>query len=78
MIIALGESIVATGAGLDETGLTAGVVAAAIAGLVIAGCQWWAYFDVVALVAGRHFAALDRVERSRVSRATPTGSCTCC
>ena len=37
VIIALGESIVATGTGLDATGLTAGVVAAAIAGLVIAG-----------------------------------------
>jgi low temperature requirement protein LtrA len=68
VIIALGESIVATGTGLDLTGLTGGVVAAAIAGLVIAGCQWWAYFDVVALVAGRHFASLDRLERSRVSR----------
>jgi low temperature requirement protein LtrA len=68
VIIALGESIVATGTGLDETGLTGGVVAAAIGGLVIAGCQWWAYFDVVALVAGRRFAGLERLERSRVSR----------
>ena len=68
VIIALGESIVATGTGLASTGLTAGVVAAAIGGLVIAACQWWAYFDVVALVAGRRFAELDRLERTRVSR----------
>jgi low temperature requirement protein LtrA len=68
VIIALGESIVATGTGLASTGLTAGVVAAAIGGLVIAACQWWAYFDVVALVAGRRFATLDRLERTRVSR----------
>jgi low temperature requirement protein LtrA len=68
IIIALGESIVATGAGLRETGLTAGVVAAAIAGLAIAGAQWWAYFDVVALVAGRRFAELDRIARARLAR----------
>ena len=68
VIIALGESIVATGTGLASTGLTAGVVAAAIGGLVIAACQWWAYFDVVALVAGRRFATLERLERTRVSR----------
>jgi len=68
VIIALGESIVATGTGLAATGLTAGVVAAAIGGLVIAACQWWAYFDVVALVAGRRFADLERLERTRVSR----------
>ena len=67
VIIALGESIVATGAGLTETGLTLGVVIAALAGLTIAACQWWAYFDVVALVAGRRFAALDRELRNRVA-----------
>jgi low temperature requirement protein LtrA len=68
IIIALGESIVATGSGLGATELTAGVVAAAIGGLVIAGAQWWAYFDVVALVAQRHFAALDRVAQTRLAR----------
>ncbi len=68
IIIALGESIVATGTGLDTTGLTGGVVVTAIAGLVIAAAQWWAYFDVVALVAQRHFAELDRVARNRLAR----------
>ena len=68
VIIALGESIVATGAGLSQTGLTLGVVIAALAGLTIAACQWWAYFDVVALVAGRRFAALPRAQRNRVAR----------
>jgi low temperature requirement protein LtrA len=68
VIIALGESIVATGSGLDATGLTGGVVATAVAGLVIAGAQWWAYFDVVALVAGRHFAGTDRVAQARLAR----------
>jgi low temperature requirement protein LtrA len=67
VIIALGEAIVAAGsAHFGE--LTAGVVVTAIGGLVIAGCQWWAYFDVVALVAGRRFAELQGVERNRVAR----------
>ncbi len=68
VIIALGEAIVAAGSSLSATSLTAGVVVTAIAGLVIAGCQWWAYFDVVALVAGRRFAELKGVERNRVAR----------
>jgi low temperature requirement protein LtrA len=52
VIIALGESIVALGAGASHT-LDAGVVVAALLGLAIAGALWWAYFDVVALVAER-------------------------
>ncbi len=50
VIIALGESIVAIGAGA-EFGVTAGVVVAAVLGIAIAAAQWWLYFDVVALVA---------------------------
>ena len=68
IIIALGESIVATGSGLDATGLTTGVVITSIAGLVIAAAQWWAYFDVVALVAERHFAALTGAAQARLAR----------
>jgi low temperature requirement protein LtrA len=52
VIIALGESIVAIGAGA-EVGVTAGVVAAAVVGIAIAAAQWWLYFDVVARVAER-------------------------
>ena len=54
VIIALGESIVAIGAGL-EGDLDAGVVGAALLGLVIACGIWWAYFDVVAIVSEHHF-----------------------
>ena len=68
VIIALGEAIVAAGSSLSATGLTGGVVVTAIAGLVIVGCQWWAYFDVVALVAGRRFAELRGLDRNRVAR----------
>ena len=68
IIIALGESIVATGAGLEATGLTGAVVVTAIAGLVIAAAQWWAYFDVVALVAERNFASLTGPAQARLAR----------
>ena len=52
VIIALGESIVALGLGAT-TDLSAGVIVAALLGLAIACAMWWAYFDVVAIVAGR-------------------------
>jgi low temperature requirement protein LtrA len=52
VIIALGESIVALGLGAT-TALSTGVVLAALLGLAVAAAMWWAYFDVVALVAER-------------------------
>jgi low temperature requirement protein LtrA len=57
VLIALGESIVAIGIGA-ETGVTAGVIVAAVLGVAVAAAMWWAYFDVVALVAARRLAAL--------------------
>jgi low temperature requirement protein LtrA len=53
IIIALGESIVAVGVGATGTPLDAGVIGAAILGMVVAIALWWAYFDVVAIVAER-------------------------
>ena len=55
VIIAIGESIVAIGAGVDSE-IGAGVVAAAVLGMVVAAALWWLYFDVVALVAERRLA----------------------
>ena len=52
VIVAFGESIVAVGVGATND-LDAGVVAAAVLGIVIAAGLWWAYFDVVAIVAER-------------------------
>ena len=68
VIIALGESIVAIGAGV-EFGITAGVVVAAVVGIAIATAQWWLYFDVVALVAERRLgrAAKGR-EQNEIAR----------
>ncbi len=55
IIIALGESIVAIGAGASAE-VDAGVVAAAALGTMVAAAQWWLYFDVVALVAERRLS----------------------
>ena len=54
VIIAFGESIVATGLGAEEIGLEPKVVLASVFSIAIAAALWWAYFDVVALVAERH------------------------
>ena len=53
VIIALGESIVALGVGAEQAELDLGVLAAALLGLAVAATLWWAYFDVVAIVAER-------------------------
>jgi low temperature requirement protein LtrA len=55
VIIALGESIVAIGVGAEGIELDAAVVTAAVLGIVLAAALWWAYFDVVSLVAERRF-----------------------
>src|SRR3954452_23154214 len=55
VLIAIGESIVAVGAGAHSE-LDTGVIAAAVAGIAVAAALWWMYFDVVAIVATRHLA----------------------
>ena len=68
VIIALGESIVAIGVGAGHH-VDAGVIVAAVLGVVVAGALWWLYFDVVALVAERrlHNAPAGR-ERNEIAR----------
>jgi low temperature requirement protein LtrA len=67
VIIALGESIVAIGAGLTGE-LDAGILAAALLGLVIACAQWWAYFDVVAVAAEHRFRRARGHELALIAR----------
>ena len=68
IIIALGESIVAIGAGA-EASLTAGIAAAAVVGVLLSAAMWWIYFDVVALVSARRLvnAAVGR-EQNELAR----------
>jgi len=56
VLIAIGESIVSVGAGATHE-LDAGVITAAILGIVVAAAFWWLYFDVVAVVATRKLAS---------------------
>jgi low temperature requirement protein LtrA len=55
LLIAIGESIVAVGAGAKAE-LGAGVITAAVLGVAVAAALWWMYFDVVAVVATRRLA----------------------
>ena len=68
IIIALGESIVAIGVGAEQA-LTVGIAAAAVIGIALAATLWWAYFDVVALVAARRLAnATPGREQNEIAR----------
>jgi low temperature requirement protein LtrA len=68
VIIALGESIVAVGAGLEGDALTGAVIVAALAAIALAIAQWWTYFDVVAIVAARKLAEAEGIARNRLAR----------
>ncbi|MHB8243314.1 MAG: low temperature requirement protein A [Solirubrobacteraceae bacterium] len=68
IIIALGESIVAIGAGANGS-VDGGVVAAAVLGTVVAGALWWLYFDIVAIVAERRLSkSTEGRERNEIAR----------
>jgi low temperature requirement protein LtrA len=67
VIIALGESIVAIGAGLEDP-LDAGILVAAALGLVVACSLWWSYFDWVAIDAEGRFRRAQGDTRIRIAR----------
>ncbi len=68
VIIALGESIVAIGIGASGVPLDPEVIAAAALGVGVAAALWWAYFDVVALVAWRKLSEMSGPERNKMAR----------
>jgi low temperature requirement protein LtrA len=68
IIIALGESIVSLGLGAGGLGLGARVVAGALLGVATAAALWWAYFDVVAIVAERRLRAASPDDQVRIAR----------
>jgi low temperature requirement protein LtrA len=65
VIIALGESVVAVGAGAAGLSLTPSLVGVAVVGLGIAYCLWWVYFGGDD---SRAEEALDRVAPERRAR----------
>ena len=68
VIIALGESIVAIGAGASALPLSPAICVTALLGFSIAACLWWVYFDITALAAERNLAALTGAARNRAAR----------
>jgi low temperature requirement protein LtrA len=68
IIIALGESIVALGVGAEDHDLDAGLIAGVLLGVATAAALWWAYFDVVAVVAARRFRQMSGRAQILVAR----------
>lgn len=68
VIIALGESIVAIGAGASDLPLSWPIAITALLGFTVAACLWWVYFDITTLAAERRLANLTGSERNRAAR----------
>jgi low temperature requirement protein LtrA len=68
VIIALGESIVAIGVGVAHLPVSTPIVVASVLGLAVVGSLWWAYFDVVSLIAERELRRLQGEARTRLAR----------
>jgi low temperature requirement protein LtrA len=68
ILIALGESVVAVGAGVRDRPLDAGVIGAALLGMTVVACLWWSYFDWVMYIARARLAAATGVRRATLAR----------
>ena len=68
MIIAIGESLIAIGLGARGTALSAGVVVAAVLGLLVAISFWLAYFDFFTIRAQQLLTDRSGVERIALAR----------
>jgi low temperature requirement protein LtrA len=68
VIIALGESVIALGVGADHASLTFGIAAASILGIVVIAALWWAYFDVMAVLAHRQLAESGGGAQTQLAR----------
>jgi len=72
VIIAIGESIVGAGLGVDQAPVTWSLLLGAVLGIAVSITLWWTYFDVVALVAERTLTRLRGDDRTRLARDTFT------
>jgi low temperature requirement protein LtrA len=68
IIIAFGESIIATGLASGGVSLSFQIVLAALLALTVTATLWWAYFDVAAPVAERKLHETDGLEQLRMAR----------
>jgi low temperature requirement protein LtrA len=67
VMIALGESVLATGAEMSFE-LNGGEVIAALLGIAAVAALWWAYFDIVAIVAERRLIEAPPGEQAPMAR----------
>jgi low temperature requirement protein LtrA len=67
VMIALGESVLATGAEMSFE-LNGGEVLAALLGIAAVAALWWAYFDIVAIVAERRLIEAPPGEQAPMAR----------
>jgi low temperature requirement protein LtrA len=68
VIIALGESIVAIGVGAAGLPLEAGLIAAALLGIIVAASLWWSYFDWVMFISQARLTEAAGAERAALAR----------
>jgi low temperature requirement protein LtrA len=68
IIVALGESIVSIGVGVTALPISWPIIAGSVLGLIVSATLWWAYFDVVALVAERVLTRARGEARARLAR----------
>jgi low temperature requirement protein LtrA len=68
VIIALGESIVAIGVGAGGINLSAGVIVAALLGIVVVASLWWTYFDWVAIVTEQRLRRSTGAQQATLAR----------
>ena len=69
VIIALGESVIAIGFGAEGVALdTAEAIATVVLGVAVIAALWWAYFDVIALLAQRQLSRTSGAVRTRLAR----------
>jgi low temperature requirement protein LtrA len=68
VIVALGESIVAIGVGVARVPISWPIIVGSVLGLAVVASVWWAYFDVVSIVAERVLRRLRGEERTRMAR----------
>jgi low temperature requirement protein LtrA len=68
VIIAIGESLIAIGLGARATELTAGVIVAAVLGLLVATSFWLAYFDFFPISVQQLFSDRSGIERIALAR----------
>jgi low temperature requirement protein LtrA len=72
VIIAIGESVVGAGLGLEEAPVDWALLLGAVLAILISITLWWTYFDVVAMVAERTLTTLRGDDRTRLARDTFT------